>query len=205
MAVLEKNGAWARVRRGGVALELGCGEAKRDPDAVGIDRRDLPGVDLVGDVFDVLGEVPTGAAASVASSHFFEHVPDLERLMAELARVLRPGGRLEVVVPHFSNPYFYSDPTHHRFFGLYTFSYWAEDRLHRRRVPHYTPRVSFDLERVDLVFKAPRPFYLRWAFCRLFGLVFNAAPAFREFYEGTLTGLVPCYEIRYRLVRREGA
>lgn len=201
MAIVEKNGAWERIRRGDVALELGCGEQKRNPDAIGVDRRDLPGVDLVGDVFDVLRDMPAASAGAVTSAHFFEHVDDVEGLLREVARVLKPGGRLEVVVPHFSNPYFYSDPTHRRFFGLYTFSYWVTDRIHRRRVPQYGPAVPFELERADLVFKAPRPFYVRWALFRAFGLFFNATVWTRELYEGMLTGWVPCYEIRYRLVR----
>lgn len=201
MAIVERNGAWERIRRGGAALELGCGEQKRDPAAIGVDRRALPGVDLVGDVFEVLREIPDGAVESVFSSHFFEHVADVDGLLAELARVMKPGGRLEVVVPHFSNPYFYSDPTHQRFFGLYTFSYWVADRIHRRRVPQYGPPAPFELERADLVFKAPRPFYVRWALFRAVGLLFNATVWTRELYEGTMSGLIPCYEIRYRMVR----
>ena len=60
-------------------------------------------------------------------------------------------------MPHFSNPYFYSDPTHRDAFGWYTFSHLANDEILRRQVPNYFGEHKFTLEDVRLVFSPPGP------------------------------------------------
>lgn len=107
----------AMLLRGAVFLELGCGPNRAFPGHLGVDAIAYPAVDVVMDVFEFLGSLPAGCVQEVHSSHFLEHVTDLPKLMKELARVCKPGGRVVSVVPHFSNPYFYSDPTHARFSG----------------------------------------------------------------------------------------
>ena len=202
MTVLDKNNLLARLPElSGVELELGCGATKRDRTAIGVDARDLSGVDLVGDVFEVLALFPGASVDAVASYHFVEHVDDLPRLVGELARVIKPRGMLTVVVPHFSNPYFYSDYTHRRSFGLYTFCYFARSSLFRREVPIYGATTSFAVVDVELGFKSARPFYVRYAIKRGLGAIFNAARWLQECYEENFCWLFPCYEIRYTLQR----
>ncbi|MGI8845756.1 MAG: class I SAM-dependent methyltransferase [Thermoleophilaceae bacterium] len=182
-------------------LDIGCGARKRGPDYVGVDRLDLPGVDVVGDILDVLATIPDGVVDEIYCSHFLEHIDDLGGMLAEMCRVLRRAGHLEVVVPHFSNPYFASDPTHRRAFGLYTFSYLTADAPLRRQVPQYGDSLPLRLERVILGFKSTPPFYGRHAFKRTVGAFVNLMRWTREFYEENLVYLVPCYELRFSLVR----
>lgn len=182
-----------------VAIELGCGPFKRDPASLGIDSLDYPGVDLVGDVFEVLAAFPVGSVGACHSSHFLEHLPDTGRLLDELGRVMGPGACFEVTVPHFSNPYFHSDPTHSRSFGLYTMSYFARDELLRRKVPSYGREAVFALEAVKLGFDSPFP--LRGVVRRFLGWWLNRTVWLQEFYEENLSGLFSCYEITYRLRR----
>jgi ubiquinone/menaquinone biosynthesis C-methylase UbiE len=160
------------------------------------------GVDIVGDVFEVLAGVPDGAIDEVFSSHFLEHVEDVELLLRQIVRVLRPGGRLELVVPHFSNPYFYSDLTHRHHFGLYSLAYLMETTMFSRAVPSYGDRLPLALEDVRLVFKSPRPFYGRYAIKRAIGALVNLSRWTQEVYEENFAWMAPCYEIRYELVRR---
>ena len=87
---------------------MGCGPAKRDPASIGIDALDFPCVDIVGDLFEVLAAIPDGSVSRCYSSHLLEHVPDLNRLVDEIERILQPGGTMIGTVPHFSNPYFFS-------------------------------------------------------------------------------------------------
>jgi hypothetical protein len=122
-------------------------------------------------------------------------------MLDELARALRPGALLEVVVPHFSNPYFYSDPTHRSTFGLYSFSYLSSDAILRRKVPSYVRNEAFALRSVALGFKSSPPFYGRYAFKRAVGVLVNLGRWPREFYEENLCYLVPCYEVRFVLQR----
>ncbi len=187
---------------GGFCLELGCGDHRRYPDAVGVDRLDYDNVDIQGDVYDVLGSIRNNTIAAVYSHHFFEHAADVELLVDEVARILAEGGTFKVVVPHFSNPYFYSDPGHRNFFGLYTFSYLSDDCLFSRRVPQYQKGICFVLEDVRLVFKSPRPFYVRWAFKKTFQLIFNLNVWFKELYEEFFCWAIPCYEIEYVMKKK---
>jgi len=201
--IIDRNGIIARLGKNGpVILELGCGDRKRLAGSVGIDILDYPGVDLVGDLCLVLGRIPDGVADSIYAYHVLEHVADLDALVKEVARVLKPGGAFDVVVPHFSNAYYYSDPTHRRPFGLYTFSYYADEDLFSRKVPHYWKVVPFQIEQVSLRFKSGRPFYFRYALRRLAGMIFDACGYAREFYEENLSGVISCYEIHYVLRRK---
>jgi ubiquinone/menaquinone biosynthesis C-methylase UbiE len=180
-----------------LTVELGCGPRKRYPRSIGIDAIAYDGVDIVGDAIEALRALPAGSADLVTSSHFLEHVPDVGAFLDEMTRVVRDGGRIEVIVPHFAHPYFSSDPTHTHRFGLYTFSYLAQDGIFRRGVPGYVRRPNLHLVKVDLVFKSTPPFYARHALKRVLGSVFNSCRYLQELYEENLCYLFPCYEIRY--------
>lgn len=182
-------------------LELGCGSTKRDPDAVGVDVIPAPGVDVVCDAIDALRGLPDESVDHIFSSHFLEHVDDLDVLMRESERVLRTGGVFEAVVPHHANAYYYSDPTHRTFFGLYTMSYFAHDGVFHRRVPGYARRPRLRIERVDLTFKSERPFYGRYLIGRVWQAIFGTTRYMKELYEERYSGSIPCYELRYVLVR----
>jgi len=195
-----KLAAIAAERRG--VLELGCGPARRHLDAVAVDALPFDGVDVVGDVFDVLARLPDGSVDAIHSYHFLEHVDGFKRLVIEMARVLRPGGLLHAVVPHFSNPYYYSDYTHRTPFGLYTFSYLADDDLLRRKVPRYQVDTGLVLTDVRLGFKAGRPFYVRHALRLAVGVVVNCSRLTQEWYEAGWTGWFSCYEIDFKARRR---
>ena len=152
-----------------VELELGCGGNKRNKNAIGIDALDYPDVDIVGDIYEVLECFPPQSVDAVSSYHFVEHISDVPGLISKLARLVKPGGYVEFVAPHFSNPYFYSDPTHRSFFGLYTFCYYADKSPFMRKVPTYGFVAEFDLINVDLIFKSSRPFIIRGLIKRLIG------------------------------------
>jgi len=73
--------------------------------------------------------------------------------------------------------------------------------LLRRKVPTYQGKLWFQLDQVDLRFKSSRPFFIRYAFKRLIGLIFNSCGYMKEIYEENFCYLFPCYEIRYKLSR----
>ncbi len=202
-AVSDPRGRLAAVAaaRAGV-IELGCGPAPRHPGAVTIDALPFDGVDVVGDVFAALARLPDACVDEIHSYHFLEHVASLKDVVAAMARVLKPGGVLHAVVPHFSNPYYYSDYTHRTPFGLYSFSYLADDPILRRKVPRYQVDTGLVLQDVRLGFKAAPPFYVRYALRRALGAIVNSSRWTQEWYEAGWSGWFPCYEIDFRLKRR---
>jgi hypothetical protein len=122
-----------------------------------------------------------------------EHVQNLEDLLREFHRILAPNGRLEVTVPHFSNTLAYSDYTHKRFFGLYTFDYFAPNGSRFWPVPRYTKAFSYRIEERRLVFRnfsiLGRP--LEW--------IFNRTELASYVYESKLSWFLPCFEIIFTL------
>ncbi|WP_422774497.1 methyltransferase domain-containing protein [Plantactinospora sp. WMMC1484] len=94
-------------RPGAVLVDLGCGAGLLAPRVAGRGYRHV-GVDLVGSalaqaaahgvrpVNGDAGAVPLadGCADLVAAGEVLEHVPDWRRVVAEAARLLRPGGTL---------------------------------------------------------------------------------------------------------------
>ncbi|RTZ98297.1 MAG: methyltransferase type 11 [Deltaproteobacteria bacterium] len=202
MSIVDKSGLLDRLHStGNISLELGCGHRKRHPEAIGIDQQDFPGVDIVGDSLDVLRRFPEASVSAVFSYHFFEHIDDVESHMVELNRIMRGGATLLVVTPHFSNPYYYSDPTHRTPFGLYSFSYFCKNDFFRRKVPRYHSGYAFKLDSVDLIFKSSPPFYFRWGIKKIFQSVFTFNRYMMELYEENFCYVVPCYEVRYSLTR----
>ena len=179
-------------------LDIGSGARPR-PGFYGVDRLPVPGVDIVADLNRPLALLPDNCAEHVFSSHALEHVQDLFLLLAEIHRISRPGALIELVVPHFSNPYYYSDPTHVRFFGLYTMSYFVdmEKQPGTHKVPAFPTRTRFELESVKLTFY--RMNLLDRLFVPFLRYFVNRTPGAQNFYELRLSRLFPAAEVRYRM------
>ncbi len=108
----------------GRVLDLGCGighsyEELVPRETVGVDvaAEALAGQNRETHVAD-MRSVPfrDGAFASVISIHSLEHVPDPERVLAEVYRVLEPGGRAIFATPNrltFGRPDEIIDPYHY--------------------------------------------------------------------------------------------
>ena len=184
-----------------VVLELGCGKKKRQG-AIGIDRIDLPEVDIVADVEEGLGFLPDGCVDEIYARSFFEHIQNFEKLMSEIVRVLAKGGKVFVFVPHFSNPYYYSDPTHKRSFGLYSFYYFVDSKYQlKRKVPSYYFDTKIRIVSQKLVFDSP--FFFGRIIKKIAGAIFNLSRFFQEWYEEDFCYIFPCYGIEIVFTRDE--
>ena len=183
-----------------VKLEMGCGPRKRITDAITTDLLDYECIDIVGESFSVLRHFPDDSVDYVYSYHFVEHLPDLGLYIDEMQRILKIGGVLELVVPHFSHPHYYSDYTHKSTFGLYTFDYFTFNSYFKRTSPTYQKRIDLKLDKVDLHFGSFRPFYLRHAVRFVLGKIVNMCKYTQEFYEENLCSFLACSEIKFRLI-----
>jgi ubiquinone/menaquinone biosynthesis C-methylase UbiE len=159
----------------------------------------MPGVDIVADLNEPLALLPDNCAQCVFSSHTLEHVSNLLLLLSEIHRITRPGGHIEIIVPHFSNPYHYSDPTHVRFFGLYTMNYFVETdkQPHARKVPAFYTDTRFELESVKIAFY--RFNLLDRLLVPFLRYLVNCSPRAQEIYEFRFSRWFPAAEIHYRM------
>lgn len=108
----------------GPVLDLGCGIghsyrrlAPRPTVGVDVDPAALAGQARETHVADMRDlPLPGGRFASVLAVHSIEHVPDPDRALSEVARVLAPGGTAMLVTPNrltFARPDEIVDPYHH--------------------------------------------------------------------------------------------
>jgi SAM-dependent methyltransferase len=183
-----------------IVIELGCGPRKSVPGAWGVDRARFPTVDVVADL-DAPLPFADGSVDEIHSSHLLEHLDDLAAVLADHHRVLRPGGHAVHVVPHFSNPYFYSDYTHRRFFGLYTLCYFTKGATpFRRRVPTFYNALDFEIVAVKLKFQSPFP--VRKRIKRIVQRLVNRSRWLQELHEELLCWVFPAYAVSYHLRKR---
>lgn len=181
-----------------IRLELGSAGGKRTG-FYGVDHLSLPGVDLVADLnlpFDLL---PDNSVHELYSRHTLEHVHQFLPLMREIHRVCRADAKIEIIVPHFSNVFGFSDPTHVRFFGLYTMNYFvaAEDQPAIRRVPAFYSDLRFAVESVRIEFY--REGRIDRLLARPFESLVNRSAAWQHFYERRLCNLFHAWQIIYRM------
>ncbi len=185
-------------------LEVGCGSKKISSDFIGIDILDFDCVDIVGDIFDVLKEIPSNSVDKIFSRHFFEHINDLSTLIDEFSRILKVDGKIKIIVPHFTNPYYYSDYTHTKFFGLYSFCYLAKDNFGlTRKVPAYKKTFNLELYNVKLIFSTNPGVIILSAYKKFLTYIFNLSTPLMEFYEENLCYIFPCYELVFYLKKSD--
>jgi predicted SAM-dependent methyltransferase len=195
---LDKNNLLPQLKRQKrVVLELGVGRKRGIEGAYTIDKLDFPEVDFVADLEDGLSFLDDNSIDEIYSFHFLEHVNNLPFLMQEIYRVLKKGGKNIGTVPHFANPYFYSDYTHKNYFGLYSFNYFSKQKYFRREVPDFYNNTNFKVNNVTLEFISP--FTLRNYFKKALGIFFNASMYLQEFHEENLCYIFPPYQIRFEL------
>jgi SAM-dependent methyltransferase len=94
-------------------VDLCCGPRKR-PGSVAIDIAAAPGIDIVHNLNITPWPLESNSVSSISCEQGLEHLLDVPAVMKECFRVLRPGGELSIVTPHFTCYNSYADPTHLR-------------------------------------------------------------------------------------------
>ena len=112
---------------GGIRLDIGCGRGKQ-PGWVGLDMRELPGVDIVHDVEEQPWPLPDESVVVAMCSHLVEHINPHKggflRFMDELWRVMRVDGEVAISCPHANSAGFAQDPTHCNMVNERTWGYF---------------------------------------------------------------------------------
>ena len=183
------------LRTKGININLGCGDQNLEG-YIGIDILQRKGTDIICDLENPL-LVAAESVDLIYTKSVLEHVENLEKILREVDRILAPSGKFYIYVPHWSNPFFYSDYTHKRFFGLASFDYFAvpEDQIFRSVYPYST--IRFKAVQVRLLFTSP--FCLFHIIMKAFQWFINRSNILQLLYEFHLSSLIPCYAIEYIL------
>ena len=177
-----------------IKLELGCG-LKKKKNCISIDKIDSHNVDIVADIEEGFPYFPDNTIDEIYAYHVLEHIENFQFVLNEIIRILKKGGKCFISVPHFSNPYFYSDYTHKRFFGLYSFYYFSDTNNQlERKVPNFYSNIRIKILSQKLIFKSAfkkKRNYLK----RILNILINSNSKIQEFYEENLCYLFPCYNL----------
>ncbi|TNF44855.1 MAG: methyltransferase domain-containing protein [Bacteroidetes bacterium] len=180
-------------------IDIGCGPNKK-PGFKGMDILPLPGVDYVVDLEKGFSFLKDNSVDEYYTAHFLEHIDNFELVMGEIYRTLKPESICTVFVPHFSNPYYYSDYTHKRFFGLYSFDYFSPSETgFRRKVPCYNSSIKFEIVERRLILKSPDFFVTNLIKKYICNRIFNSGKYFQAVYEEYFTKIISCYELKFVL------
>jgi SAM-dependent methyltransferase len=104
-------------------LDVGCGNNKVGG-AIGIDRVALPGVDVVHDLNSFPYPFDSNSFDEIRLIHVIEHLDSIIRVMEEIHRIVRPGGRVTIITPHYSDFQSWNDPTHKWHLTTFSFRYF---------------------------------------------------------------------------------
>ena len=164
-------------------LDVGCGRNKA-AGAIGVDRNPDANADVLCDLDHFPYPFADGAFDRLEAVHVIEHVADVMQTMQEFHRLVRPGGRVHVVTPHYTDFSSFCDPTHRWHLNSFSFRYFGEDHggfgyYSRARFREISVRVKL------------------LAFWRALGFEFlvNRARRFRLFWEHYL-----CYVVRGKAI-----
>ena len=174
-------------------LNLGCGLDIRTG-WTNLDIARLPGVDVVHDVNSLPLPFSDKEFDYILCKDLLEHL-DYVPLLREVHRILRPGGILEITVPHFTSQDNFIDPTHKKMFSFQTFEFFVQGSpfareyyfdFHFQRI--LSARITF-LKRFLLYNYIVEP-------------IVNVAKPIKRLYEATaLCRLFPAHNIVVRIER----
>jgi hypothetical protein len=188
-------------------LDLGCGSSPKHG-YIGIDNFYKSKNVIKKDVLLYLKKLPDNSVSEIYSRHFFEHLDYkyIKSLLHQINRVLISGGSILITVPHYSNPFFFSDPTHKTFWGIHSFSYICEETCLRRNVPKYISMKGWSLIDVKVKFVPMKNIKLLGvrmpSLCLILNFIINLNTVLIEYYERYLASFFSIYEIEFLVLKK---
>ncbi|MCS7025749.1 MAG: methyltransferase domain-containing protein [Bryobacteraceae bacterium] len=167
-------------------LDVGCGR-KKYPGAIGVDRNPATAADVLCDLDHFPYPFRDSSFDQIRAIHVIEHLADVIKTLEEFHRLLKPGGRIVLVTPHYTDFSSFCDPTHRWHLNSYSFRYFGEDDA---GFGYYS---SVKLREISVRVKL----LALWRYLG-FELLVNAFPRFRRFWEYYL-----CYVVRGKVIEFE--
>lgn len=198
MQILSSRAQEAIQKGAKIRLNLGAGNTLR-PGFLSVDIRYDLEPDIVANLNNGLPLIPNDSTIEIFSRHTLEHLDNLDILLSEFMRICVSGALITIVVPHFSNPYGYSDPTHKRFFGIYSFCYYSQNNFFQgdRQCPHYNSNIDFKIDKILMRFY--RTSLIDRLLAPFLEKAINNSPSLLEIYERRVCFIWPAWEVEYQL------
>jgi ubiquinone/menaquinone biosynthesis C-methylase UbiE len=140
-----------------IRIDLGAGPNKK-AGFLGVDSIAFPGVDVVLKIGSEVWPWDDNSVDEAHCSHTLEHLTNLndkwERVhfFNELYRVLKPGAKCTLIIPHWNSNRYYGDPTHKEPFSEMGFYYlskeWRKGNAPHSDKEHNPNGYSCDLQAV---------------------------------------------------------
>lgn len=172
-------------------LNLGCGKDIQK-DCINLDCVNLDGVDIIHDLTSLPLPFDNEMFDEVLCKDVLEHF-DYIPVLKDIQRILKPGGKLYIQVPHFTSQDAYADPTHQRFFSIHTFHYFID--IDPRS--YYFDFHFSSIEKIHITFlKMPSQFYNH-----LIELLVNQNKKTQNYYEKSPLRFFPAWNLNVVLVK----
>jgi SAM-dependent methyltransferase len=107
-------------------LDVGCG-IRKFPGSIGIDLNPASAADVICNLDRFPYPFADGSFDSLRAIHVIEHLTDVIRTMEEFHRLVKPGGRVRIETPHYTDYSSFCDPTHKHHLNSFSFRYFGED------------------------------------------------------------------------------
>jgi SAM-dependent methyltransferase len=175
-------------------LDVGCGINKK-AGAIGIDRNPASRADVLCELDRFPYPFRDSSFDSLQAVHVIEHVSDVIRTMEEFHRLVRGGGEVLIVTPHYTDFSSFCDPTHRWHLNSFSLRYFGEDHA---GFGYYSGARFHEISvRVKLL--------ALWRWLGFEALV-NWFPRYRRFWEHYLCYVVrgKVIEWRLRVVKSDG-
>ena len=167
-------------------LDVGCGVNKY-PGSIGIDRNIRTRADVICDLDHFPYPFRDNSFDQLRAVHVIEHVADVIRTIEEFHRLVRPGGAIHIVTPHYTDFSSFCDPTHRWHLNSFSLRYFGEDNA---GFGYYSAaRLRERSVRVKVL--------QFWRYLGFEWLV-NTFPRFRRFWEYYL-----CFVVRGKVIEWE--
>jgi SAM-dependent methyltransferase len=112
-------------------LDIGCGLNKQKVSnqkdvVIGLDAVKVSGIDVVWNLEKTPLPFKKNEFDVVYAKHVLEHVENVVPLIKDIHRIIKPGGKLVISVPHFTWSFAFWDLTHKHFFGVHSLDPFIE-------------------------------------------------------------------------------
>lgn len=167
-------------------LDVGCG-IRKYPGSLGIDNNPASKADVLCDLDHPPYPFRDSSFDEIRVIHVIEHVSNVIGAMEEFHRLARPGGKIVLATPHYTDFSSFCDPTHRWHLNSYSFRYFGNDNA---GFGYYSP------VRLREIFVHVRLLAI-WRYLG-FELLVNHWPRFRKFWEHYL-----CFVVRGKVMEFE--